>query len=310
VLVTPEGVGRLRGALDCLRAQEVRESIEVVVVTQSLGELGAAESDLTGFGRVELVEAGPFGSSGSAIAAGVRAARAPVVAYVEEHAFPEPGWAEALIAAHDGPWSAVGCALLNANPGSAVSWASLFTDFGPWLTRTTGEEVGSLPPHQTSYKLAVLRAYGDELGALLEVESMLHRDLRAKGHRLYFEPTARVRHLNPSLLTSYGRGELQGGRMFGTRRAAAEAWSFRRRLAYIAGSPLIPLVRLRRLLAVLHAYTEPRPHLLAIVPPLLVGLVSHTLGECIAYAAGAGGSAGRRMTFELDRRSHVRAGDA
>ena len=34
----------------------------------------------------------------------------------EDHCFPADGWAEALVAAHQGPWAAVGPAFLNANP--------------------------------------------------------------------------------------------------------------------------------------------------------------------------------------------------
>jgi hypothetical protein len=309
LLVTPEGVARLRESLDSLRAQSARDRIELVVVTQSLDRLGADDADLAGFARVEVVEHGPFPSSGAAIAAGVRAARAPVVAYVEEHAFPEPGWGEALIAAHEGPWTAVGCALDNANPGSAVSWASLFTDFGPWLERSAGE-VDRLPPHQTSYKRADLLEYGEELDHLLEVESSLHRALRRDGRRLYFEPRARVRHLNPSLITSYARAEFEGGRMFGSQRVDAEVWSAWRRVLYLVGAPLIPFVRLGRLVTDLRAGPSARPGMLTILPPMLVGLVAHTVGECAAYAGGPGDSARHRMSFELDRRSHLRPEDS
>jgi len=43
---------------------------------------------------------------------------------------------------------------------------------------------------------------------------------------------------------------------------------------------------------------------------MLVGLIAHTIGECAAYAVGKGSAATHRMTFELDRRSHLRAEDA
>jgi len=89
----------------------------------------------------------------------------------------------------------------------------------------------------------------------------------------------------------------------------SEGWSVWRRLLYLAGAPLIPWIRLRRLLGQLRAYPHPRPHLLAMLPPILVGLVSHTAGECAAYALGEGSARMRRMTFELDRRTHLRAED-
>jgi hypothetical protein len=42
-------------------------------------------------------------------------ARAPIVALAEDHAFPAPGWAEALIAAHRDPWAAIGAVIRHPN---------------------------------------------------------------------------------------------------------------------------------------------------------------------------------------------------
>ena len=44
-----------------------------------------------------------------------------VVAFGEEHCFPEPGWAQALIDAHREDYAAVGPAMHNANPDTIVS---------------------------------------------------------------------------------------------------------------------------------------------------------------------------------------------
>ena len=46
-------------------------------------------------------------------------------------------------------------------------------------------EVDYLPGHNSSYKRDVLLGYGDRLESMMESETVLHWDLRAKGHRLY-----------------------------------------------------------------------------------------------------------------------------
>jgi hypothetical protein len=47
-----------------------------------------------------------------------------------------------------------------------------------------------------------------------------------------------------------------------------------------------------------------------LIPVATVGVVAHTIGECVAYALGAGDARTRRLAFELDRRSHVRESEA
>ena len=307
VVVTPSGLEPLRETVDALRDQAGRDRIELVVVAP--GEragLREAVEGLDGLGRTAFVAAGAFSSTGRAVAAGVAAATAPVVVYVEEHAFPEPGWAEALVAAHEGPWAAVGAVLHNANPGSAVSWASLTTDFGMWLGHDGPVELDRLPPHQTSYKRELLVAYGDGLGDLLEVESMLHADLVAHGHRLLLEPAAAVRHLNPSLLGSYMRAELHGGRLFAATRAQTQGWSRRRRAGYVAAAPLIPFVRLGRIVGDLRRMRTGGLQAVRILGPIAAGVVAHTAGECAGYAAGRGDSPRLRIDSELHRRRHLR----
>lgn len=309
VLVTSGGIAPIRETLACVRLQTVRDRIEAVIVSPTLRGLDADDAELSGFARVELVESGPLVSTGAAIAAGFRAAHAPIVAYAEEHAFPEPEWAETLIAAHEGPWAAVGYGMANANPDTVTSWAHAFTDFAPWLAGSPAREVTVLAPHLTSYKRTALIPYGEQLDQLLEVESVLHRELRRGGHRLLFEPAARMGHLQTSRFRSYVRVEFEGGRTYGAERAASEGWPVRRRLLYVLSSPLIPLVRLWRLLPYLRAHPRSRPSIVALLPPMLVGVVAHTMGECAAYAFGAGDARGRRLAFELDRRRHVRAAE-
>ena len=306
ILVTLDHYERIRKAIKYIRSQTVRDRLEIVIVAPSLDELGLDVSELKDFLQFHVVEVGEIKSTGESIAAGVHKACAPVVIYVEEHAYPEPGWAEALINAHRKPWAAVGAMLSNANPGSMISWASLFTDFGPWIDQLFAIETIGLAPHQTSYKRSVLLEYGTELGAMLEVETILHWDLISKCYRLYLEPAAKVNHLNPSLLSSYLGAEFHGGRLFGAARARYGRWSLWRRLLYIGGIPLIPIIRFRRVLNQIRR-TKLKTNLLpSILPALIMGIISHSLGEFTAYAFGVGDAPKRRLTFELSRSRHTK----
>ena len=89
-------------------------------------------------------------------ARGVRAARAPIVAFTEDHSFPQPGWAAALVAAFTGGVSVVGPMVENANPGSAVSWANFLLEYGEWMPPGRPHGHAHLPGHNSAYRRAVL----------------------------------------------------------------------------------------------------------------------------------------------------------
>jgi hypothetical protein len=309
VLVTPDRYDTIRKTLSHLREQTVKHRLEIVIVAPAADRLDLDETELKEFFQFHVIEVGEIKSTGKAIADGVHQARAPVVAYAEEHSYPGPNWAEALIKAHRHPWAAVGAVIANANPNTLTSWANLFTDFGPWVEPAQVGETRRLPWHHAAYKRAILLEYGPKLQTMLETEGILHSDLRAKGHRLYLEPGAKTNHVNVSLLSSYVRAEFNGGRLFGATRARSGYWSTLRRLIYIGTIPLIPLLRLKRVLRDV-SRSGHAPNLLPrILPVLMVGLIAHAIGEVTGYALGPGDAAHRRVSFELNRYRHVRAED-
>jgi glycosyltransferase involved in cell wall biosynthesis len=310
VLVTPDRYDNIRKTMEHLQAQTVLDQLEIVIVVPSAATLDSAKTEIAAFDRVRVVEVGEIKSTGRAIAAGVREASAPVVTYAEEHAYPAPGWAEALINAHRQPWAAVGAALANANPDNMTSWASLFTDFGPWVEPARSGEINHLPWHHTAYKRALLMEYDSKLGAMLETESMLHRDLQARGYRLYFESAAKTNHVNISLLFSYLGAEFHGARMFAANRAQSAKWSIFRRLLYVCRTPLIPFVRLKRILRYIFRSGRQCELLPRILPALILGLIADAFGQLTGYALEAGDAAQRRVSFELSRYQHIKKQDS
>src|SRR5262249_3803632 len=129
VLVTPDGYQAIRKTISHLRAQTIRDQLEIIIVAPSADTLDPYLTELRDFLQFHVIEVGPIRSTGRAVAAGVRRASAPIVAYAEEHSYPEAGWAAALVEAHRGAWAGVGGVLRNANPRSVASWANLILDF-------------------------------------------------------------------------------------------------------------------------------------------------------------------------------------
>ena len=227
------------------------------------------------------------------------AARAPIIAFAEDHSFPQEGWAAAIVDAHREPHAAVGPAVHNANPGTMVSWADLLMGYGPWLAPTTSGPRDHLPGHNTSYKRAALLAFGDDLPALIESETPMQWRLREAGHGLYLDARARVAHTNFERLPTWLFVSYHAGRVFAATRALA--WPWWHRAAFALATPLVPLVRLRRHLGQARSAGWPWSRVARLAPTLLIGLIADGIGQGMGVIGGAGRSRETLVAWEFYR---------
>jgi hypothetical protein len=298
VLTTPDHFETIWKTIRYLQQQTICDQIELVIVAPSRAQLNLQTTELACFLRYQVVEMGDVTAIGWANAAGIRRATAPIVVLAEDHCFPDPTWADALVRAHQHAWVAVGPVLRNANPENLVSWADMLIAYSTWLDPAKAGIVSHLPGHNSSYKREILLQYGDQLETMMEAESLLHWDLRSRGYQLYLEPTAKVAHTNFAQLSAWINVQFHAGRVFGADRA--RNWSFFKRLLYVSASPLIPLVRLQRILGELHQRRQYR--LMAqVLPMLLLGLGIDGFGQMMGYARGMGDSMYKISEFEFHR---------
>jgi hypothetical protein len=285
VSITPDRYETVRRTLRHVRAQTAHDQIELLLIAPTREMLEPDERELAEFRWVKIVEVGPLGATGEVRARAVREASAPIVVFTEDHCFPEPGWAAALLARHEGPWAAVGPVLRNANPETMVSWADLVIGYGPWLAPGVAGPMDHLPGHNSSYKVSVLLEYGDRLAQLMEAESVLHWDLRRRGYELYLEPAARAAHTNFAHWTTFRPVQVMNGRAFADTRR--RGWPASKRLAFAAASPLIPVVRFVRAVRDAHRAGIPVGLLARAAPALAGGLLLDGVGQMLGYAFGA-----------------------
>lgn len=308
ILITPDTFDTIRRTTGCIARQGVSRRIELVIIAP-VGARVDVEPDLAAsLAGVQIVRLPTLRPTGPARAAGIRAARAPIAVFAEEHCFPEPGWAEALLAAHRGDYAAVGPAMQNANPDTVVSWADFLIGYGPWAAPIEKGDVEYLPGHNSSYKAAVLLEYGEALDQLMEAETVLMWDLRAKGHRLLIEPAARASHMNFGIWSTWIRIMFLNGRGFADTRSAR--WSLARRLAFAVASPLIPVVRLARTVRHVRRVGRRAPSMGRLLPTIGTGLVFDAIGQMMGYTLGAGTAHERLAALEWHRLQHTREGRA
>ena len=300
IIVAPFGLTHVRQLLRVLARQTIRDRLEVVIMIPSRADVDAAgEEALAAFAAHQVIETGPMSSLPRWRAEGVHAASAPVVVLTEDHCFPDPGWAEALVRAHEGPWAAVGPVFEPPDSPHPLARASCLMQYAPWTHPARAGEVDDLPGHNSSYKRDLLLAYGERLATMLAAESVLHWDLRRRGHRLWLENGARVRHVYMTKLRGSLTENLYIGRGFAASRA--RGWSLPHRAAFSLASPLVPVVRLARLVprAIALGWGRELPRIL---PALLPQLAVSAAGEFIGCTFGIGNAVA--MGVDLDTRRY------
>jgi len=297
-------VGALRSrAEECLRSvlrDEASHRVEVLVM--DLAPANTPPLVAANHPSVRIVAVSPGTTYASARAEGVRRARAPVVACLEEHCRTKPGWIEAVLAAHSGQWAGVGGEVHNGNPRAAMSATIALMNYAPWLPPgRRDEDAAHLPGHNSSFLRDRLLAFGPELDLLLVSDINLHRRLRLAGERLLLDPAVRFEHINETGFGSLARGYYLWHRLYGWSRSQVFRWPLRRRLLYVAAAPAIPFYFLIR------QYREIRRLRPDLIPAFVRGLpliwaaqTVSAFGQAVGLLFGAGDTASRFTHFELN----------
>lgn len=219
-------------------------------------------------------------------AAGLAAATGTVVAFIEDHCVVAPGWRDALVRAYERRLAAVGGPVDLAAGGRPLDWAVYFYDYSRFAPPMRSGPVRSLSGTNMSFA----RTFLDGSRALLQeevLEVVLEQEIGRQGLTMYLDSGALVIHgvrhsaaravpLAFDLARGYAARRVQGASLF-------------RRIAFAAGTPLLPFLLASRILtAVLRQGHLGR--LTAAVPWLAVLLVAWSSGECAGYLAGAGDS--------------------
>jgi hypothetical protein len=298
-MVAGECRDRVQRALDALCAQTAREAIEIVVVDLAAED---AEPLVAPSGApVETVRLPGIQDWASARRAGLERSTGAVVAFIEEHCVTDPGWAQALIEAHEGPWASVGYGFRNANPQSYVSRSAMLADYGLWLVPVARGRVQFLPGNNVSYKREAFLALGDRLDAALATDFVAHEAFRTDGLPMFVEPAAQAAHLNFTTVWETGLTNYVWCRAMAAQRARTAGWSMPRRAAHAAVTPATaPVYRIARLARTLGARRRLWRPFAAGFPVILVVSVCAAFGEAAGYLLGAGSAEAQLKRWELD----------
>lgn len=282
-------------ALRCLEAlaHQTNAPPEMEVIGVDLFP-AAGRPDVPGLARFRYLPCADADSIPDAKARGARLATGEIVAFLEDHCVPEPGWAAALIEAFDSDpgIAAAAYAFRNLNPVNYVSRSFLVLAYGPWLAPVEAGEISAPSWMNVAYRATVLEPHLEDLHTDLACELLFVRALREQGHR-FWQSRAEVAHLNHPSLVGCCRDSAVWQRLFAAARVRRERWSRARRLIYVCGSPLTGPVIAWRLGRRLWGRPALRWSFVRSLPLILAVYSYGASHEALGYLAGKG-SAGRR----------------
>lgn len=296
---------RSQRVLNALGAQTIAASLEIIVV-----DLAADAPQLkTPPGVRTVYLSRPKTEPWARLRAeGLQCANAKVVAFIEDHCFPAPNWAEVLVEAHKGPWAAVGYSFTNANPKTYISRAGMIADYGLWAHPARHGPTSLLPGNNVSYKRDLLLSFGDQITIVLSPDFNIHETFIKRGLAMFVESRALAAHQNFSFLSDLLRANHAYCRLLAASRVQAQSWGELRRIAYgfgvPLGAPVMKFIRLMRSLRGRHTLWRP---LVTALPVIALTYFWSAVGESLGYLLGIGDAEQEtnRWELEAERTTHA-----
>lgn len=287
VVASVNGWSMLGPTLRALDALPERPAMEIVVVEAVGGETRRKLRDHRP--AVEVIAVDARKTIPALRYLGVRKARGDLIAILEDHGEVDPGWASALLEAHEGPWGAVGGVVENGRDG-LVNWAAFFCEYAPYMGPVAEGASADLPGNNIAYKRPHLLRHAHQL-ADGRWESWINDNLRADGVPIAATNRAVVRHIKPFRLGHFLTQRYHFARSYAGMRRVDQ--SIPKRLIYGFGSILLPPLLLLRVTRTALAKRRHLARFAASVPLIALFYTVGAAGEMVGYLIGPGDSLSR-----------------
>jgi GT2 family glycosyltransferase len=187
---------------------------------------------------------------GGARAMAVRLAKAPIVAFLEDHTLPDLHWAEEIKYEFDRSSSAISAvcyAFTNGSPDTYFFRSVFMAEYGTLAHPLPAGEPPSATANNIAYRRNALLALGEKLDDLLELDFFCQKYMAAD-FKAVSAPRALVAHQTNTHLRDLIAGHFNYARLFSNRRLRHEKWNTPKRILGVFSIPvLVPLLRLKRL---------------------------------------------------------------
>lgn len=236
---------RAERSLARLLRQTLLDRMEIVCVDLAPDAVPIAGSDHP---AVRYMRGDPTSLFEEAMALVVDRARAPYVAFVEDHSYAEPEWAAGIVREFERSGAAlVNYAFTHVGRGTYLNRALLVAEYGRWMVPAREGEVRIPACNNVSYRVEALAPFRDRLGEWLGTAALMHREIQRRGGVAWQATDAVVGHESwGSLIKAcWANGVMK--RVYGGHRPLLCGWGLPRRLLYAAGMVVAPALHIARL---------------------------------------------------------------
>lgn len=285
VVVLGQQRARVQHIIDLIYAQTAVADLELILVDVGMGAKPLLQTRCP----TQYISKAATTTWGEARSAGVRVARAPVVALLEDHCFPGPEWAEALLEVHEESWDAICYAFKNPNPETYASRAGFMAELGIWAHPVVQGPMRDMPGNNMSYKKAALLRLEPELDEALNTDFAVQSFILQQGGTMGIAAEAYAAHQNYDSLRLLFQANYVSCRLVGAERVRMGAWSLPKRFLFAALAPLgAPLIKFKRLLLSMKGRPTLWGPFVKALPVTIPLYCWAALGEAQGYLQGRG----------------------
>jgi len=265
--------------LNCLRSvfnQDFEHPFEVVVVDSSPVSIG--KNIQNEFPQVRFYHLKERTLSGRARSIGAARAKGDVIFFTDTDCIVDPFWMQSLLKCHMEGHTVVGGSVRNGTPKSFAGTCEYlieFNEMNPWVKAGF---VRALPSCNLSTQSQVLKKVGYFPDFLKGEDTIFCENVRASGEKIYFEPRAKITHLNRTTWGHFIRNQISLGEGSHETRKRTKRYGY-----FLLQLPvLIPLVPFYRTWIIGKRLISSSPKLFLqfvfLFPFIWIGLVAYVWG--------------------------------
>jgi hypothetical protein len=289
IVVTISPVGVLRQCLEALVAGTRSFDVEILVVTEQ-SRVGGSVMGLDAFKDVRWIMV-PQGCTVPRMrSVGMERSHGALVALIEDDCVVEPGWCEAILSAQRAGGGVVAGAVEPGGYRRGLDWAVYFCDYVRFMLPFRAAPAAALPGNNVSFPRAALAVLpADAVYHFTEFQAYQHWRRTATPMRV--DPAIRVRNAHAWSFADVTRVAYHHGRAFAGLRLARAPRS--RRLMMAAATPLLPVLKVARLVRETVSRRRFVGRLVQALPWIVLFTASWSTGEAVGALFGAGNSAAK-----------------
>jgi hypothetical protein len=215
---------------------------------------------------------------------GIKMARGPVVAFIEDHCVVQKDWAKQVFDACTKGWDVVTYAFKNGSPETYCYLSTFLAEYGLFAHPTKSRELNFCPDGNVAYNreelLPSLKKINIERKQAVAVSWLLKKER----FKIYLESKAVVFHRSFEKMYDLFRVHFVLSRIFGHNRVIAGRWGWKRRIVYALAIPLLlPFVQIFRTSKAMGLKHPHKRNLFLGLPFIFILTQFAAIGEGIGY---------------------------